>query len=167
MRMLKPSHVHSGPNGTRILATILDGKTLEYLGSCTYRTNSMPIFNKVLVQNRPPQPRSFSEPSSRVLEPSCLICHEMMLPFTENISSWKCQHPKHNGPITFSALDIPLYCPARCGPDGVYWMSCQECLRNQTILANQGQMKKRKQSGNREASKKKVTSAVVATQPKP
>ena len=144
MRLLKTSNVYSGPSGTRILATIFNGNTTEFVGSCSYRidTSLIPI-NRSSIANYasdiPPQRFCFSTPANISNNPngidtqvkghSCLNCSAKMRQLTLNKSVWVCKHPKHSGPNAFSALDIPLFCPSACCPDESYWVSCVQCLR--------------------------------------
>lgn len=143
MRLLKTSNVYSGPSGTRVLASIFNGNSTEFLGSCSFRTNTSLIpINRISIANYtaafPPKRFYFTAPATtdspndnnaQVKGHNCLMCKTKMRLLTQNKSVWVCKHPKHSGPNAFSALDTPLFCPNACCPDETYWVSCVQCLR--------------------------------------
>jgi hypothetical protein len=154
MRMLRPSPLHSGPPGTRTLATIFNSATEEFLGTAcklsearhlpsvkssekySFDSKSLIIPEKQAILCSNPfvsQTKSLhSMPYSSPLgPPTCRICGGKILLFMRNDSMWACQHPAHKDTNSFSAHDIPYYCPRNClGPGKSNWICCQACFQN-------------------------------------
>ena len=147
MRMLRPSPLHRGPPGIRTLATIFNSATEEFLGTACklselghsppenhpYDSKSLILPEKQITFSSKPllsqtKPLPYSSPHG---PPTCRICRGKLLLFMRNVSLWTCQHPAHKDANSFSAHDIPYYCPRNClGSGKSSWICCQACYQN-------------------------------------
>lgn len=147
MRMLRPSPLHRGPPGTRTLATIFNSATEEFLGTAcklselgysppeihSNDSKSLILPEKLTTFSSKPlisqtKTLPYSSPHG---PPTCRICRGKLLLFMRNVSHWACQHPAHKDTNSFSAHDIPYYCPRNClGAGKPNWICCQACYQN-------------------------------------